>query len=271
MKINRLLPLAAVLAMGFAHDASAQEIRVDSRISASAVVQAPAKKSTALPTTTDNTRLRAQEESSEQTEPTFELRGDVQPVAYTEPYGVRLLAFLNIDPSLDLTLFHAECDGPVDIFYDGNNDLIAVAFETGTFTFTITSDELPGKSLALELTFIPAFPSSYSIREQDNSYTDFVLTRVDDNTLVYTGTFTVPEGEDSYKFYLDGPEEMAGYYVLGGTGEAFDLSESASTVNVTTSEPYYFSIPAEFRGQTFDFRLNCATGTFTIRRQDYVR
>lgn len=268
MKINRLLPLAAVLAMGFALDTSAQEITVNSGISGAVVMRGSAGSPAGLTTGADNSRRRAQEETADQTEPTFEVRDDVGNIAYTDPYAVNLLYLLNVDPSLDVSRIHIECNGPVDISY-GDNAIYGIAFETGTFTFTVTSEEIPDKTLEFDLTFIPPYPDRYALRNQDNSYTGLTLTRANSDSQIYTGTITVPEGDDDFVFYLDGPEEFAGCYVLGGTGDVFDLSQETSTVSTTGLN--YFLIPAEYRGQTYDFRLNRTNETLTISQQGYVR
>lgn len=188
----------------------------------------------------------------------FELRED-RPTTLrcSSAFSYRLSAFVNIDPSLDMGRINISGDFSYDLYSD-NNDYSFVNYESlGVQTFVITTDELPGKEIRLEIEWLPEYPSEFVIYTLDGTNTGLTLSHYKNN--IYTSLITIPEGEGDFEFYFKGPEPHADLYVYATSGLTADLSQETSQYVVGSCVYDNYNrplvIPAEFRGNTYMFRF----------------
>lgn len=216
----------------------------------------------------DNATMKVQRASFDPSNLTFELREDRIDHGLAPGYGYSIYEFMNIDKDLDFSLINVACDESIEIIKEANNIIFAPG-TPGTFTFTVTSEEIPDKEVSFEMLFLPLWADEYTLTTTDGLRTGLVLTRGENNT--YTATLTVPEGEGDFSFWLDGPEEYVNDYRIYGDGTPLDLTQESLTVGAGhwNSEP--FVIPAEYRGQTFDFKFYANGNTLEINHEGYVR
>lgn len=189
----------------------------------------------------------------------FELREDRPTTLQCSSAGIYypLSAFVNIDPSLDMGRLKVSGDFNYGWEFAGNDCHFTNFDSPGVHTFVITTDELPGKELRLEIEWIPEYPSEFVIYTLDGTNTGLTLSHYKNN--IYTSLITIPEGEGDFKFYFKGPEPYADYYVYATNGVTADLSQETSQYEVAPFVNGYYNqalvIPAEFRGNTYMFRF----------------
>lgn len=216
----------------------------------------------------DNATMKIQRASFDPSNLTFELREDRIDHGQAPGFGYSIYEFMNIDQDLDFSLINVACDESIEIIKEANNILFAPG-TPGTFTFTVTSEEIPGKEVSFEMLFLPLWADEYTLTTTDGLRTGLVLTRGENDT--YTATLTVPEGEGDFSFWLDGPEEYVNDYRIYGDGTPIDLSQESLTVGAGHWNTEPFVIPAQYRGQSFDFKYNAMNSVLEISHEGYVR
>ena len=92
---------------------------------------------------------------------------------------------------------------------------------------------------------------------------------------MYLATVTIPEGEGDFEFIFGGTEELMnqGIYQISRSWESpeqMNLNEEIARSRFERgSTGLFFNIPAEFRGQTYVFRLNIGEWNLEVYREGY--
>lgn len=158
-------------------------------------------------------------------------------------------------------VFTISTEGIDGIDFDGRN-LMPTREYAGPSVITVTATtpelEAAGISVSKEIKILPWLPVSWVIWSNDAIVDGVVLMPVEGSDGLFESTFTVPAGEGDFGFMLTDPSGNSDYYLFGAgwDGNTLDLSSGNARLNLACRGENII-IPAEYRGNTYTFRLNC--------------
>ena len=128
-----------------------------------------------------------------------------------------------------------------------------------TVTATTPELEAAGVSVSKEFKILTWMPASWVMWSNDAVVDGAALMPVEGSDGLFESTFTVPAGEGDFGFMLTDPSGDLTHYIFGAgwNGNTLDLSSGNARLNLASGNWDNIIIPAEYRGNTYTFRLNC--------------
>lgn len=205
---------------------------------------------------------------------TFELVENISPLIVGNGYNIG--QFLNVDGQLNWNDIYLEIVSGNAEQWDSQNFMPT---EAGELTLAFYSNEIPDKRLEKTFTVLPQDPEAYNIYvrtgEWDYSIAGIVLAKDAEKEGMYLATVTIPEGEGDFEFVFGGTEEQMnqGIYQISRSWESLEQMNLNEEIARSRFERgltgLFFNIPAEFRGQTYEFRLNIGEQNLEVYREGY--
>ena len=205
---------------------------------------------------------------------TFELNENESPLIVGDGYNIG--QFLNVDSQLSWNDIYLEIVSGNAEQWDSQNFMPT---EAGELTLAFYSNEIPDKRLEKTFTVLPQHPEAYNLYvrtgEWEYAIADIVLAKDAEKNGMYLATVTIPEGEGDFEFIFGGTEELMnqGIYQISRSWESpeqMNLNEEIARSRFERgSTGLFFNIPAEFRGQTYVFRLNIGEWNLEVYREGY--